>query len=45
MSRRRILVTIAAVVAVVLIGGTAWTFWPRGTTEVSEEEALEDSPA
>lgn len=41
MTRRRALVAAAAVVAVV-VAVAAWSLWPRGAREVSEEEALED---
>lgn len=41
MTRRRLLVGVGLVVALVVIVA-AWTFWPRGTNEVSEEDAVED---
>lgn len=45
MSRRRVALLAAAAfgVVVIVVGGVAaWTFWPRGTNEVTEEEALDD---
>lgn len=39
--RRRLLVAGAAVAAVIVVAA-AWMLWPRGTSEVSEQEALDD---
>lgn len=39
--KRKILAAVA-VVAVLLAAFGAWTFWPRGTNEVSEQDAVDD---
>ncbi len=38
---RRLVVGVAAVLGLVAVAG-AWLLWPRGTTEVTEQEALDD---
>lgn len=39
--KRRVLIGVAAIITVIVIVG-GWAFWPRGTSEVSRQQALED---
>ncbi|MCB0977895.1 MAG: hypothetical protein KDB02_10600 [Acidimicrobiales bacterium] len=41
-SRRRIVLTGVGAIVILAASAVAWAFWPRGTTEVSREEALKD---
>jgi len=41
-SRARILIVAAGTVIILVVVGLAWVLWPRGTTEVSEQDALAD---